>query len=135
MKKGTRSVMSDAERQVLKILWDRGPGTVREVLGHLTEEGFDWTRSTVITLLQRLEKKGYVASDKRNFAFVFRAVVTRESEITARMQEIAGELCDGETLPLVMAFAQQHRFSAEELAKFRAMIDGLEERTKKRRKP
>lgn len=135
MKKGTRPVMSDAEQQVLKVLWDHGAGTVREVLERLAEAGSDWTRSTVITLLQRLEKKGYVASDKRQFAFVFRPIVTRETEIAARMQEIAGELCDGETLPLVLAFAQKHRFSPEEIATFRDLIDGLEAKSTWRRKP
>ena len=48
------------------------------------------------------------------------------------MKEVASDLCDGETLPLVLAFAQQHRFSAEEIARFREMIDSIKPKGKKR---
>ena len=132
MAEAERPAMSDAEREVLKVLWDHGPLGVRNVLARLTDQGQKWTRSTVITLLQRLEKKGYVASDKSQFAFVFRPLVSREDVINARMNDLAGELCDGEALPLVLAFAERHRFSPGELARFRQMIDGLEARRGKR---
>jgi BlaI family transcriptional regulator, penicillinase repressor len=127
-----RLPMSDAEREVLKVLWDHGPALVRELLERLAEQGKDWSRTTVITLLQRLEKKGYVESDKSQFAFVFRAVVSREDVMHERMTNLAGELCDGEALPLVLAFAQRHRFSPEELARFRKMIEGLKAKAGKR---
>src|SRR5580692_11079615 len=125
-------VMSDAEREVLKVLWDHGPLAVREVATRLAAHGQEWARSTVITLLQRLEKKGYVASDKSKFAFVFRAVRSREDVMRARMNDLAGELCDGDALPLVLAFAEQHRFSPAELARFRQMIDDIEAKRGKR---
>jgi predicted transcriptional regulator len=125
-------VMSDAEREVLKVLWDHGPLAVREVAARLAAGGQEWARSTVITLLQRLEKKGYVASDRSKFAFVFRAVLSREDVMRARMNDLAGELCDGDALPLVLAFAERHRFSAAELARFRQMIDELESKRGKR---
>jgi BlaI family penicillinase repressor len=125
-------VMSDAEREVLKVLWDHGPLAVREVAMRLAMGGQEWARSTVITLLQRLEKKGYVASDKSKFAFVFRAVLSREDVMRARMNDLAGELCDGDALPLVLAFAKRHRFSHADLARFRQMIDELEAKPGKR---
>jgi predicted transcriptional regulator len=125
-------VMSDAEREVLKVLWDHGPLAVRDVAARLAQGGQEWARSTVITLLQRLEKKGYVSSDKSKFAFVFRAVLSREDVMRARMNDLAGELCDGDALPLVLAFAERHRFSPAELARFRQMIDDLEAKRGKR---
>jgi predicted transcriptional regulator len=127
-----RPAMSDAEREVLKVLWDHGPLPVRNVVARLADQGQEWTRSTVITLLQRLEKKGYVESDRSRFAFVFRPLVSREDVMRARMNDLAGELCDGDALPLVLAFAERHRFSPEELARFRQMIDELEAKRGKR---
>lgn len=127
-----RQPLSDAEREVLKVLWDQGPLAVREALEHLTAQGQEWSRSTVITLLQRLEKKGYVESDRSQFAFVFRPLVSREEVMHARMADLAGELCDGEALPLVLAFAERHCFSPAELARFRQMIDELEAKRAKR---
>ncbi len=132
MSDSQRPAMSEAEREVLKVLWDHGALGVREVHAHLAEQGQDWTRSTVITLLQRLEKKGYVACDKSQFAFVFCAAISREEEMHARMADLAGELCDGEALPLVLAFAERHRFSPEELARFRKLIDELDAKRGKR---
>lgn len=132
MNDAERPAMSDAEREVLKMLWDHGPQTVRDVLDHVNEHGQQWKRSTVITLLQRLEKKGYVESDKSGFAFVFRAAVSREDVMHARMAELAGELCEGDALPLVLAFAERHRFSEAELKRFRDMIKQLDSDRRKR---
>lgn len=127
--------MSDAEREVLKVLWDQGPLGVRDVLARLTEQGQEWTRSTVVTLLHRLEAKGYVESDRSQYAFVFRPLVSREDEMHARMAELAGELAGGDAVPLVLAFAERHRFSPEELARLQRLIDDLKARTRRKGKP
>jgi BlaI family penicillinase repressor len=129
-----RPEMSDAEREVLKVLWDCGPLTVRDAMQRLKDSGQGWARSTVITLLQRLEAKGYVASDGSQFAHVFSAAVTREEVMRDRMADLAGELCDGEALSLVLAFTEKHRFTPDELARFRQMIDDLEAKQTKRGK-
>ena len=55
-----KPTVSESEREVLKALWDHGPGTVREVARLLRESGRDWAYTTVMTLLGRLEAKGYV---------------------------------------------------------------------------
>src|SRR5262245_39897691 len=96
----SRPAVSDAEREVLKVLWEHGPKTVREVLEWFAGRGQEWTRSTVITLLQRLEKKGYVTSDKSQFAFVFRAAVSRDEVMHQRIAELADELSQGDAVPL-----------------------------------
>lgn len=134
MSQPERLPMSDAEREVLQVLWDCGPNTVRGVLELLTERGQDWSRSTVITLLQRLERKGYADSDKSQHAFVFRATVSREDVMHARMVDLAGELCEGNTVPLVLAFAERHKFSQAELKRLRELIDQLDAKREQKRK-
>ena len=129
-----RPALSEAERAVLLCLWDEGPGTVRDIHERMSSQGQEWTRSTVITLLQRLEKKGYVASDKSQFAFVFRAAVSREEVVHQRLTELAEELSAGEAAPLVLAFAERHRFTAAEIEQFRQMIDQLESKRAPKRK-
>jgi predicted transcriptional regulator len=132
MAKERRPAMSEAETEVLNAVWQHGPGTVRELHEALGPRGQHWTRSTVITLLQRLEKKGYLTSDKRKFAFVFRAVATREQVMHERMLDLADELCEGEAAPLVLAFAQQHQFTEDEIAGFRQLIDQMESKRRRR---
>ena len=124
--------VSDAEREVLKILWDNGPLGVREALEILTTSGQEWSRSTVVTLLRRLEQKRYVASDKSGYAFVYRPLLSREEVMHARVTEVANELSNGEPLPLMLAFAEHHKFTASELNRLQKMIDDLKSRSRRK---
>ncbi len=125
MAEETRLAISTAEREVLRVLWDLGAVGVKEVSEQLSAEGFVWTRSTVITLLQRLEKKGYVSSDKSGFAFVFRAAVSRDDLVRQRLTEVADELCEGEWSPLLLAFAQQKKLTDKDVGELQKLIDAL----------
>ena len=58
--------IGEAELEVLKVLWDHGPGTVRDVDAHLRRQKRRWAYTTVLTLLQRLETtSGDAASRQR----------------------------------------------------------------------
>ena len=118
--------VSDAEMAVLRILWAHGPATVREAGVRLKPGKRCWAYTTIQTLLNRLEAKGYVASDKSGPAHVFRAIVTRDNLLFHRLRELADDLCDGTTTPLVKALVQRQRFTAEELDEFRRLIDEID---------
>lgn len=115
--------LSEAEREVLKALWEHGPGTVRQVNGLLGGRGRRWAYTTVQTLLQRLQAKGYAASAATGVAHVYRAAVTRDELVERRLRDTADELCDGSAAPLLLALVQGHEFSAEELSRFRRLLD------------
>jgi BlaI family transcriptional regulator, penicillinase repressor len=115
--------LSESEREVLRVLWDRGPDTVREINVELTRRGRRWAYTTVATLLQRLCAKRYAVSDPSTIPHVFRAAVTRDEILERRLQDAADELCDGRAAPLVLALVQGGRFSAEELARMRRLLD------------
>jgi len=121
-----QSPLSETELEVLKVLWDRGSGTVREVNELLAGQGRRWAYTTVLTLLARLEAKRYVASDKSGLAHVFRPLVSRDKLLSRRLDRLAAELCDGTTTPLVHALVQGQRFTAEEIERFRELLDELE---------
>ncbi len=129
-----KPTISESERDVLKALWDHGPGTVREVASLLRESGREWAYTTVMTLLGRLETKGFVTSDKSGFAHVFRPAVSRDDVVQQRLEALADEFCDGEPGPLVLALVQGQRFTPEELAEFRRLIDEVEGKRPKGRK-
>jgi BlaI family transcriptional regulator, penicillinase repressor len=118
-----RPGLSESEMEVLKALWDHGPGTVRQINGVLAGRGRHWAYTTALTLLQRLQAKGYVASDASGVAHLFRAIVTREQLLSRRLKDTADELCDGSATPLVLALVQGNRFSPEELARLRRLLD------------
>jgi predicted transcriptional regulator len=123
---GKGANISETELEVLKSLWDEGPGTVREVNDRLGARGRQWAYTTVQTLLNRLCAKGVVASDKRDVAHVYRATVSRDDLLAERLNELAGDLCEGASAPLVLALVQGKRFSKSELKQFRELIDELE---------
>ena len=120
--------LSDAEMEVLKALWDEGPGTVREINGVLARRGRRWAYTTVATLLQRLLAKHYVVSDPTMVPHVYRAAVTRDELLERRLQDAADELCDGRAAPLVLALVQGGRFSVEELSRLRRLLDDAADR-------
>ena len=114
------------ELEVLKALWECGPATVRQVHAHLHDQGQRAAYTTVLTHLQRLEAKGYAASDKRGLAHVFRAAVSRDRLLRRRLKSLADELCDGAASPLLHALVEGRRFKPEEIERFRRMLDELE---------
>jgi predicted transcriptional regulator len=120
---GSQPALSEAEREVLRALWDHGPGAIREIRSMLTDRGRNWAYTTVATLLQRLQVKHYVASDSSILPHVYRATVSREELLDRRLKDAAAELCDGQAAPLLLALVQANRFSPEELARFRHLLD------------
>ncbi len=115
--------LSEAEVEVLKVLWDLGPATVRAVNGELAGRGRRWAYTTVSTLLLRLATKGCVASDSSVMPHVYRAIVSRDEMLARRLTAAADELCDGDAVPLVLALVQQHRFKPGDLARFQDLLD------------
>jgi BlaI family penicillinase repressor len=118
-----RPGLSDAERDVLKVLWDFGPATVRAINVVLKNRGRRWAYTTVATLLQRLTAKQYITSDPSTVPHVYRAVVSRDELLERRLKDAADELYDGRTAPLVLALVEGNRFSAEELSRLRRFLD------------
>jgi BlaI family transcriptional regulator, penicillinase repressor len=120
--------IADAELTVLKALWDGGPATVRELLERL---GSDQAYTTVQTLLARLGEKGYVRADRKDLAHVFAAARSRDEVAAARVDEMASTLLDGAVAPLLLRLVAKGRFTAEEIAAFRAQLAAAEAASRK----
>jgi predicted transcriptional regulator len=116
---------SDAELEVLKVLWAAGPSTVRDVAAALRKRRRRLAYNTVLTLLSRLREKGYVRADRRETAHLFRAIVTRDDLLGSSLAALAERVCDGTASPLVHALVTGQKFSAEEIARFRKLLDDL----------
>ena len=121
--------LGTAELEVLKALWDLGPSTVRETLNHLHEQGRKIAYTTVLTMLTRLEQKGFVRSDKSGVAYVYRAKVSRERITRSRLRSLLTELFDGAAAPLVLQLVREEQLSPEEIAELRHLIAELDEET------
>lgn len=117
---------TDAELAILRVLWERGPRTVREVHDELSQ-AHDTGYTTILKLLQIMTDKGLVVRDERNRAHVYS---TRYSEQRTQRQ-LLGDLIDrafgGSPAKLVMqALATDTKATADELTAIRQLLDQME---------
>lgn len=115
-----------AELEVLKVLWEEGPATVRQVLAHLHRRGRDLAYTTVQTFLTRLEQKGAVRCDRTGLAHVFHAAVTRQRISRSRLRTLLDQLYDGAAGPLVLQLVQDERLTAAEIDQLQQLIQRLD---------
>ncbi len=118
--------LGPAELDVLKVLWDRGPSTVREALGVLHDRGRKVAYTTVLTVLTRLEQKGVVASNRSDQAYVYRPKVSREKVTVARLRAMVRDFYDGAAAPMVLQLMKSEKFTPEEIANLQRLIDELD---------
>ena len=112
----------DSELDVLRVLWDRGRGTVREILETLKDAGRQWSYATVATLLDRLEQKGLVASDRRDLAFVYSPKISAEEVRRKRLGNLVEKLYEGEPGLLVLHLLQSHQLAPEHAEQVRSLL-------------
>lgn len=120
---------TDAELAILRVLWDRGPSTVREVTEALQEErGTGYT--TALKLLQIMTEKGLVQRDDSQRTHVYRAVAP--AEVTQR--QLVGDLLErafrGSTQQLVLQVLSSKKASRAELAEIRQLLDEMEKKAR-----
>ena len=112
-----------AELEILRVLWSRGPSTVREVQEALgPERGAGYT--TVLKLMQIMAEKGLVDRDERDRTHVYRARLSEEQTQRQLVRDLLDRAFGGSATKLVMQALAARRASADELREIRRMIDG-----------
>jgi BlaI family penicillinase repressor len=118
--------LGSGELDVLKILWDRGPSTVREVMEILHSRGRRVAYTTVLTFLVRLDQKGVVVCDKSEHAHIYRAKVSRQQITLGRLRAMVRDLYDGAAAPMVLQLMSSEKFTPDELAQLQKLIEELD---------
>ena len=125
MPKKTLPRPTDAELEILKVLWRRGPSTVREVFETLGEtKGTGYT--TVLKLMQIMAAKGLVRRDEGERAHRYEAALAEEETQRRLVGELLQKAFDGSAKKLVLQALSSRRATADELAEIRRMLDELE---------
>lgn len=120
--------LGEAELGVLRVLWDQGPLTVREVMEVLHERGRKVAYTTVLTFLTRLEQKGFVKADKGDQAYIYRAKASRASVTKSRVRALLDELYDGAAGPVVLHLVENERLTPGEIDQLRRLMDELDKK-------
>ena len=117
---------TDAELAILRVLWERGPSTVREVHEELSPS--QATRyTTTLKLMQIMTEKGLVLRDESQRAHVYRPALPEEQTLSRITGELLERAFGGSAEKLVMHALQAGKVSAEELARIRQLLEELEE--------
>ena len=121
--------VTDAELAVLRVLWEQGSATIRQLTDRLYPAGTDAQYATVQKLLERLEGKGHVARDRAGHAHLFAARIDRDALVGHRLRATAEKLCGGLMGPLLTHLVRAEELSLHERQELRALIDDLDRRS------
>ena len=114
---------TDAELAILRILWDRGPSTVRQVHDLLARERHA-AYTTALKLLQIMTEKGLVERDERDRTHIYRAKLSEETTQRQLVRDLLDRAFGGSSSKLVMQALATRRASPDELRDIRKAIDG-----------
>lgn len=110
---------TDAELAILRVLWRRGPSTVRQVQEELPESGY----TTVLKLLQIMTDKRLVERDASERAHVYRAYDSEQATQRHLVGDLLDRAFDGSAAKLVMQALAARPASAQEMDEIRKLLD------------
>ena len=111
---------TDAELAILRVLWTRGPSTVREVADAMNHQG---AYTTVLKTLQIMTEKGLVRRDDAERSHVYQAAASERSTQRQLVTDLMQRVFDGSAAQLVLHALQAGKASPEELAEIRRLLD------------
>ncbi|VTI73071.1 transcriptional repressor [Streptococcus pneumoniae] len=113
--------ISDAEWQVMKIIWMQGEQTSTDLIRVLAER-FDWSKSTVQTLLARLVEKECLTRKKEGKSFVYSALLTLDQSRDLLVQDIKDKVCSRRIRNLLADLIVECEFTQTDLEELEAVI-------------
>ncbi len=125
MSKSSLPKPTEAELAILRVLWDRGPSTVRHVWEELSPSqrtGY----TTVLKLMQIMSSKGLVRRDERMRSHVYEATVSEEGTQKQVVRHLIERVFAGSAPKLVMQALATRKATPEELAEIRKLLDEIE---------
>ena len=124
-KKSSAPRPTEGEMEILRVLWERGPSTVREV-HEAIEPGRRTGYTTVLKLLQIMTDKGLVRRDESERAHIYEPRVPREDTQSQLVGDLLEKVFSGSASALVLRALSSKRTSSDELARIRKILDDME---------
>jgi len=118
---------TDAELAILRVLWARGPSTVRQV-HEATPDARATAYTTTLKLLQIMTEKGLVERDESDRSHVYTTRLSEEQTQRQLLQHLLDRAFDGSAMKLVMQALSTRKATAEELDQIRRLLDEADRR-------
>lgn len=132
MPSNERKRPSDLELQVLGVLWEGGPMTARQVL-ELLGDGKRRAYTTVLSVMQGMERKGYVKRKVDGVAHIWRPAVTRDRVMGPMMKNLVRGVFGGRPSEALQHLLSDASVDEEELSEIRRLLDEAQSRREGRR--
>jgi BlaI family transcriptional regulator, penicillinase repressor len=116
---------SELELQVLSVLWEKGPATVHDLLAAMPD-GKKRAYTTLLSVVQVMEKKGLVAHDRRGTAHVFYARAKRQQVLTPLLRNLTDHVFGGRPSSVLQFLLRDERVSPAELSEIRKLVREME---------
>ena len=120
-----RSPLTEAEWQIMEVLWESAPATGRAVTERMKEKT-GWSRSTTLTLLRRLEDKGAVVTDSEQGVKRFSPALRREDAALRETESFLSRVYHGSVSLMVSSLTKKQSLSREEVSELYAILKELE---------
>jgi BlaI family transcriptional regulator, penicillinase repressor len=114
--------LTDAELRVMKVLWEKGSGTVQQVLDSLTERPA-LAYNSVLTTIRILERKGYLEQSKDGRAHVYSPIVPQQEATRSEIRHLVSRFFRNSHEDLVLNILEDQGIEPEELDRLRKMLD------------
>jgi BlaI family transcriptional regulator, penicillinase repressor len=120
--------ISDAEAQVMEVLWRSKPAQSwsTEDIAHALRDSQSWQLTTVKTLLNRLLNKGAISAQQDGRRYLYCAVLQREPWLRAQSLGLVDRLFDGRLSALVAHFSAHRKLKAADIRALKKLIEDLE---------
>jgi BlaI family penicillinase repressor len=114
--------ISDAEWEVMKVIWQRGSATAAEVVDDLAP-ATHWHPRTVKTMLNRLVRKGALDFKPEGKRYIYRARVSRQACVRRATRSFLRRVFDGAAAPAVAHFLEEAQISPREIEQLKRILD------------
>jgi predicted transcriptional regulator len=120
-----RKVLAITERQfaVLRVLWEHGPQTVRGLMEYLPR-GDRQPYTTVLGLLQGMEKAGLVDHEKRGLTHLYRPVLSRQEATGSLLSDFLARFFQGSAEQLILGLVDSEKLAPDDLRAIEALLAG-----------
>ena len=130
----TELLPSDRELEALKVLWNQGRATVREVCDALNREGNDLAYTTILSLLQVMEQKGLVGHKRVGKAYAYFPIVRRDRTLRTLAAQFLEKVFDGALDEYLVHAFQSRQLSVEAIERLEKMFATAKNRSKGKHK-
>jgi len=125
MSKTKSSKPSNMELQILSVLWEKGPLPVKEINAALPDKK-ERAYTTVLTLVQLMEKKGLVSRTRDGVRHIYKAKQSRDKILKPMMSNMVSNVFGGNPATAMQFLMDGQKVSSEEIEQMRQMLDELE---------